>query len=379
MDGKRRVLHLLNFIPSHERTMDRFILLMVERLNQSNVHSFFIFPAEPSSVMKELLQKVGADYKVCVFPLNSASASNLARELKDYHIDLMQTMFMSPYNLSLFIFKWKIGASKWIFVDRSSGSAPRGAGANIRKQLYRRIRGFLAGLVIDKVIAVSGYVAARDQFEMFLPGEKISTIYNGIDLARFFVAEVLVVNDLFTVVFAGQLIPEKGLDLLIEAIAYLKTREGITIRLKVAGTGGSFRELVECADRLVPGQVQFLGQVSDLQEHFRTADVAVFPSRWAEAFGFVVAEAMACGLPVITSDAGALPEVVGADQQAGLIFESENVEALARQLKRLFYDSQCREEMGRVARRRTEAMFSLDRMVDDYVSVCLELLPGSKS
>ncbi|MBB6051683.1 glycosyltransferase [Armatimonas rosea] len=228
------------------------------------------------------------------------------------------------------------------------------------------------------MISVSGYVAARDQFEMFLPGDKIRTIYNGIDLARFSVAQAPVANAVFTVVFAGQLIPEKGLELLIEAVAQLKVQDGIVVQVKVAGAGRSQSELVALAERLVPGQIQFLGQVSDLQEHFRAADAAVFPSRWAEAFGFVVAEAMACGLPVIVSDAGALPEVVGADQQAGLIFESDDVGALAQQLKRLYSDPARRQAMGLIARQRTETLFSLDRMVDDYVAACLELLPDNK-
>ena len=358
--------------------MDRFILLMVERLNQSDIHSVFVFPSEPSSVMKESLLKVGADYKICGFPLNSKSATSLADELKKYHIDVMQTMFMSPYNVGIFVFKWRIGARKWLFVDRSSGLVSRGVVIGWGKRFYRRVRGVFTGFFIDKVISVSGYVAARDQFEMFLPGEKISTIYNGIDLARFSVAQVPAENEVFTAIFAGQLIPEKGLDLLIEAIAHLKTQDGLVMHLKVAGSGRSQSSLVEQAERQVPGQVQFLGQVSDLQEHFRAADVAVFPSRWAEAFGFVVAEAMACGVPVITSDAGALPEVVGADQQAGLIFESENVEALAQLLKRLFHDPQRRQAMGRTARRRTEVLFSLDRMVDEYATVCLQLLGESK-
>lgn len=358
--------------------MDHFILRMVGELNKSSIHSIFVFPSEPSLVMKERILEIGADYKVCAFPLNPQRLATLAKELEGFQIEIMQTMFMSPYNVSLFIFKWRARVSKWIFVDRSSGNTPNDGGRNIRKAFYRRIRGFLSGFVIDRVVAVSGYVAARDQFEMFLPGDKIRTIYNGIDLARFSVAQTPVANAVFTVIFAGQLIPEKGLELLIKAVAQLKVQDGVVVQVKVAGVGRSQSELVALAERLVPGHIQFLGQVSDLQEHFRTADVAVFPSRWAEAFGFVVAEAMACGLPVIVSDAGALPEVVGADQQAGLIFESENVGALAQQLKRLYSDPQRRQAMGQLARRRTETLFSLDRMVDDYVAVCLELLPGHK-
>ena len=82
---------------------------------------------------------------------------------------------------------------------------------------------------------------------------------------------------------------------------------------------------------------------------------------------------MACGTPVITSDAGGIPEVVGPDGQAGLIFRTGSVDDLERQMRVLLADPTLRARMGQAARDRIELAFSIDRMVDGYMQLLLSL------
>jgi glycosyltransferase involved in cell wall biosynthesis len=77
-----------------------------------------------------------------------------------------------------------------------------------------------------------------------------------------------------------------------------------------------------------------------------------------EGFGFPASEAMACGLPVIATDAGALPEVVGSSGEAGLLVPIRDVDALARAVTELASQPERAAEMGHAARRRIQRVFS---------------------
>jgi len=97
--------------------------------------------------------------------------------------------------------------------------------------------------------------------------------------------------------------------------------------------------------------------VEELVAEYSTARIALVPS-FFEGFGFPASEAMACGLAVIASSAGALPEVVGSSGEAGLLFPFGNTEALAEASTTLAGDPARAEAMGRAARRRVQRVFS---------------------
>ena len=134
-----------------------------------------------------------------------------------------------------------------------------------------------------------------------------------------------------TVGFAGRLVPEKGLHVLFEA-AGVEPR----IRLRVVGAGPMYADLaVRAAAPDLAGRVAFAGGVapSEIAAFYREIDVLAIPSiptpTWTEQFGRVAVEAMACGIPVVSSDAGALPDVVGG---AGIVVPSGDARALAAAL-----------------------------------------------
>ena len=139
-------------------------------------------------------------------------------------------------------------------------------------------------------------------------------------------------HDQFTISFMGRLVPEKGLDTLIDAVELL-TRSGTPtpVRLLIIGDGPYRSDIAQYTVKLGDA-VQFTSALSPQQiaQQLQHIDVLVLPSRttpvWKEQFGRVLIEAMACGVPVVGSNSGAIPEVVG---EAGLIFPEGDAAALA--------------------------------------------------
>jgi glycosyltransferase involved in cell wall biosynthesis len=174
-----------------------------------------------------------------------------------------------------------------------------------------------------------------------------------------------------TVAFAGRLVPEKGVDVLLEAFALLAA-EIPDARLLVAGSGPE-RERIAARASASPhsSRVSLLGHLSraEVEAAFRTAWVQAVPSRWDEPFGLVAAEAMMRGTAVVASASGGLAEIV-VPERTGLLVPPGDARALAAALRRLLLDRDLAERMGRAARERALAEFdeavSADRFVRFY-------------
>lgn len=183
-----------------------------------------------------------------------------------------------------------------------------------------------------------------------------------------------------TIGYAGGLLPEKGVDTLLHALAACQQRDpgAAGWRLLLAGGGAQQPELDQLAQRLnLGGRVLFLGRVSstDMPSFFASIDVLVLPSRttatWKEQFGRVLVEAMACQTPVIGSDSGEIPHVVG---DAGLIFAEGDEQALAGHLLRLAGDAGLRAELARRGRSRVLANFTQERIAAATYQVYRQML-----
>jgi glycogen(starch) synthase len=138
-------------------------------------------------------------------------------------------------------------------------------------------------------------------------------------------------------VFVGRLVSDKGADFLLHALKLLQN-DNLLPNLTIIGTGPEEKNLRRLtAELALDRQVTFAGQKSGaaLAEILNRHRVLVVPSRWAEPFGIVALEGIACGCVVVGSEKGGLKEAIG---PCGLTFENENVSALAEQLKRLLND-----------------------------------------
>jgi glycosyltransferase involved in cell wall biosynthesis len=161
------------------------------------------------------------------------------------------------------------------------------------------------------------------------------------------------------VVFAGRLAPEKGVDVLIEAVA----RTGAA--LEVAGDGPERAGLEALAGERAPGQVRFHGRLPKqrLLELVRSAAVVAVPSRWHENQPMAVLEAFACGVPVVTTDLGGLPELVEPGRD-GAVVGADDPQALAKALEDLLADPARAFAFGRAARDKAERRFAPERHLE---------------
>jgi glycosyltransferase involved in cell wall biosynthesis len=153
--------------------------------------------------------------------------------------------------------------------------------------------------------------------------------------------------------------PMKGIATLLEAVAKLRTERDHLQLLLVSKpqAGGRTEQIVE---RLaIRDQVRFVHGVSDIElvEIMGSAEVACVPSLY-EGFSLPTAELMACGTPLVVSDAGAIPEVVGPDGLCADLVPPGDVEALAGALARLLDDPERRTRYGAAGRARVDELFS---------------------
>ncbi len=163
--------------------------------------------------------------------------------------------------------------------------------------------------------------------------------------------------DVVTVGAVGRMIPAKDYPLLIKATASLIER-GCRLNLCIVGDGPCRPELESLVQRLGVGDsVRFPGMVTNVNEWYRRFDVFVVSSK-REGLPMVLLEAMAHGIPVVSTDAGACSEVVN-DGDGGLVVPTGDRVALAAAIETLIRDQDKRVRMGNNARRRVEDNYSV--------------------
>ncbi len=168
--------------------------------------------------------------------------------------------------------------------------------------------------------------------------------------------------------FVGRLRYYKGLDYMLRAL-----RELPGVSLTVVGSGPMEREWAALARALdVADRVKFAGEVPDaeLPRYYASSDVFVLPaSERSEAFGAVQLEAMAAGLPVISTALGTGVEWVNQNRVTGLVVPPRDPAALASAIRALLSDPAARERMGAAGQARVRGEFTVGRMVEGVMQV----------
>jgi glycosyltransferase involved in cell wall biosynthesis len=243
----------------------------------------------------------------------------------------------------------------------ASRSKPSRARA-LKRLLFRRYA---------RVFGVSRFVVERIGEQAICPAAECLLYFINTDRftpdaeTRAQVRDRLMVNESqFVLLTTGYLIKAKGLDVAVQALPLLPE-----VELWVVGDGGEMASLQQLSRDLgVQHRVRFLGLQSRVEPFMQAADCFVCPSRWAEAAGLVNIEAQACGLPVVASRIGGIPEYV-ADGRTGLLFTPGNEQELARAVRRLVDDrDECRA-MSRRAREWVVQQFSPAARLDDFLDL----------
>lgn len=270
--------------------------------------------------------------------------------------------FYAPYHLE-FLARFQEG--------RTTGEAPLRA-RTVSRVLARADRYLLSRA--REVLVLSEF--SRGQVAQLCPEAAARTTVApaGVDLARFTPAPDddsrraaadtcgLPLGDGPLLVTVRRLVARMGLTDLLEACGRLAA-DGLSFRLAIAGTGELETRLRERATELgLAERVAFLGRVPDerLPALYRAADVFVLPTRSLEGFGMATAEALASGLPVVATDAGATGEVL-ADVPGARLVPAGDASRLADALRALLTDPAARAAAAASAHRHAQARLGWDR------------------
>lgn len=246
-----------------------------------------------------------------------------------------------------------------ITVDRRLELA---AASRLRRLSLHRWYGFVrmqrrVAARLPRVLTVSAASAADIRREMGLASERVHVVPIGVDPTVFAPGPARVPGRLVTTASAD--VPLKGLPTLLEALAKLRT-EHDDAHLVVVGRSRPGGVTERTVRRLgLENAVRFVHDVSQEQlvEQVATASVAVVPSVY-EGFSLPAVEAMACQTPLVATTGGALPEVVGDDEAAGLLVPPSDPGALAAALGRLLADADLRARLGVAGRERVLRRFT---------------------
>lgn len=279
---------------------------------------------------------------------------------------------------------------------------------------------------LDAAATVSEFVTARARARLPEMAGRIHTVGNGVDVLRFRPAARP--QDLhgrahrggpLRLLYVGRIAPDKGVHLLTETVDRL-IREGVDLELTLIGKPGLMpydllsrllggdREALEevgafygrslrgwlekeilqqgrsygntLRARLSPAaaaRVRFLGTVPlpALVRAYRSADLLVLPSIWQESYGLPVAEAMACGVPVLASASGGVPELIE-DGVTGKLVPRLDSRALQRALRDMSADPARLRQMGSAARIRAERLLTWAYSAERLERLYLALLAG---
>jgi len=248
----------------------------------------------------------------------------------------------------------------------------------------------------DLIVACSDFMAR--QLAAHLPefADRCISIPNAVDLDRFEAPPIEDPRDdnSVKVLYVGRISPEKGVHHLIDAFRLVLRRypdshlqligQASVPQRRIAdpsesdplftdlgaywGKGDAFSNMLQAQiPPDVRDRIEFLGEFDHqaVAEAMRRSDILAFPSIWHEPFGLPVIEAMASGLPVIATRAGAFEETV-VDGETGLLIDRGDVEGLAEAIARLAGDPTLRRSMGRQGRSRAESEYNWNRNTDAW-------------
>lgn len=219
---------------------------------------------------------------------------------------------------------------------------------------------------LTKILTVSDYIKGR--VSTISQSNKILTVHNGIDLNKFSIKnsspisrkDIGFSNEDFILVYSGRVNKDKGISELVETLIQLK--EFPQIKLMVLGGSffdntkneGVFIRSLKDKAKSIEDKIAFTGFIpyNQVPNYLQLADIAVLPSMWDEPFGLTIVEAMAAGLPLITTRSGGIPEIC--EGVATIVDRGNIINNLTTAIIDLYEHPERRKQMSGVALNRTK-------------------------
>lgn len=358
------VLHLINITGGGGT--ESYIYSLAKKLHNNKCRFFLAYSNEGPTL--RLFQDLGIE--TIHLPMNNPYDINAAKNLKaickEKSIDVVHTHFLRENYISILS---KVLGNKSILI-------------NTRHMLFKNSKSVI---YVNKIMTNFNYkiIAVSEAVESALLNEgiskkKIRLIYTGIDLDNWkhtksfnFRNEFNINKEDLVVASVARFTEEKGHSYFLQSIARMKellsTEEVNNIKVKfvLIGTGKLLDESIKLAKDLnVFDDIIFTGYRNDINNILRDCDLFVSHSQ-SEAFGISILEALASGLPVITTDSGGSREIIDKDSDCGILIEYGNVDQLAKSLLQLLKDENLRNSYRENGLKLVHEKFSLDNTIEE--------------
>jgi len=340
------------------------------QLGERGWQSVLCFLGEPTEEVRRFLDLPNISLEIFSDSTNgNRSGSKLNGIVRRYHPEILHLHFTGF--LSSYPWQARIRSAKKVFFtdhhSRPAGFVPA------RAPIWKRAAARLINRPLTRVISVSDYGYRCMTVTDLLPQSRFEMIYNGVDLSRVscdarraieFRRRYSIPADRAIVVQVSWIIPEKGISDLLET-ARLVIARNPTVQFVIVGDGAYREQYTRDAAAMGLGDhVTWTGMSRDPfgEGVFDAADVLCQMSRWEEVFGWMIAEAMAHGKPVVATRVGGIPELI-ADGVSGYLVDRGDAEAAGARVLELLSDPKLRASMGQAARETVSARFDLRKNV----------------
>lgn len=354
------------------------MFMLLESLDREEWRPTLLLDDQPGAeVLAERAAALGVPVRlVGPLPLGLAGARGvpaLARLLRREGPDVFHAHMSSPVAC-----KWGLAAAVLARVPAVLGTVQVGGYEPPDRSAYWQLQALSRGA--DRYLAVSHAIADELVEQLRWPRQKVDVVYNAVDMARVEVEAPPGLREELgggegrpLVLTPARLDAQKGHRFLFEAIPQVP---GATFLL--AGEGPEREPLEALAARLgITERVRFLGRREDVPELLAACDVFALPSLY-EGSSLAVLEAMAAGIPVLSSAIGGTDELVE-DGRSGLLVAPGDAEALAAGLRRLIGDPVLRASLAARARERVEQGLTREQMAARVSGIYRELLGEAPS
>jgi glycosyltransferase involved in cell wall biosynthesis len=375
----RPLLVIADLNPKKRGSLEQQFCALSSHLRARGLVAHFLFSARPIPQVEADLRDAGARWDTIDFTRPHRAARQvalLARRLRPALVHAHFVRITSPI-----LFAAAAGGAQVVLNDHMILNDRR---HDPRRYLKRILFGGLHRISpVSMRVAVSSSVAESVIRAEATPEERMRIIPNGLDLGRFAGIERAAARQALglggapgrqLIGMIARMVHDKGVDLAIHALACL-TQAGRDVELLLVGDGPLTGALQRMARELGVGErVRFLGLRDDVERVLAACDQAWAPSR-VEPFGLAAAEAMASSRPVVVAAVDALPDVVG-HGTGGVVVPHDNAIELAGAAQSLMDDPVRAARLGRAARARAEAEFSMTRFVERVCALYAEMVPG---
>jgi glycosyltransferase involved in cell wall biosynthesis len=334
------------------------------------IRPVLIYAALPAEIERRL-REGGAEIEIVSYANGPYHYyRELRRIIKQYSITIVHVCFFDYFSAMPWIARLA-GAPKIIYEMQNSGAFQ----ATSWRRSLLRLRTRLMTRPTTRVIAISEFV--KEQLvKAGLAEDKIVVRYLGVDTERFapdpaareqLARDFNIRSDEIVLSTVSYLRPFKNPQVLVHTCKELATRN-VPARLLVAGDGEMLPSLKDLTRQLgVEDRIEWLGNVPDPKSLLQASDVFLLASV-GEAFGLVLAEAMACGAPIVGSRSGSLLEVVD-EGRTGLLVTPLDASSFADAIERLAKDADLRRTMASQAVEHVREKFTVGKAVEETIRI----------